>query len=189
MLNVSTPLRYLNDDLYRRTIGQLAGGRARTDARWVDQHGEVRLRYRPSIRGYGKQVIALAGWSGLPILPEIGTSTLVVTGDDDPLTPVVNSMLMAHLLPEGRLVVIPGEGHLMLLDDHSAVHEKVREYFEAEDLTTAPVWLDASRVDDRQMKTALSGKGLQIQPWPWGPVGSYLRHRCLQNVPSRRGDD
>lgn len=190
MLNVSTPLRYLNDDLYRRTIGQLAGGRARTDTEWVGQHGKVRLRYRPSIRGYSKQVMALAGWSGLPLLRKIGNPTLVVTGDDDPLTPVANSMLMTHLLPDGRLTIIPGEGHLMLLDDHSAVHTRIREFFEAADLSAAPVWLKASGVDVAQMKAALSGKKLQIQPWPWGPVGSYLRHRCLKrtHAPSGRGE-
>lgn len=179
MLNVSTPLRYLNDELYRRTITQLAGGRARTDPTWVAEHGVVRLRHRPSIRGYGKQVVALAGWSGLPLLRQITNPVLVVTGDDDPLTPVVNSMIMAHLLPTARLLVVPGEGHLMLLDDRSAAHTQIRQFFEHERLTEAPVWQRAANVSEEELRSALSGKGLQIQPWPWGPVGSYLRHRWV----------
>jgi hypothetical protein len=103
----------------------------------------------------------------------------VVTGDDDPLTPVVNSMMIAHLVPTARLLVVPGEGHLMLLDDRSAAHAPIRQFFEREQLTQAPVWRQAANVSDEELRSALSGKGLQIQPWPWGPVGSYLRHRWV----------
>jgi pimeloyl-ACP methyl ester carboxylesterase len=179
MLNVSTPLRYLTDDLYRRTIGALAGGRARTDRTWVAEHSAVRLRYRPSMRGYGKQAVALATWSGLPLLPHIHHPVLVVTGDDDPLTPVANSMMIAHLVPDARLLVIPDEGHLMLLDDRSTAHAPIRQFFEAETLAEAPVWQRARRVNEDDVRSALAGKGLQIQPWPWGPLGSYLRYRCV----------
>jgi pimeloyl-ACP methyl ester carboxylesterase len=51
---------------------------------------------------------------------------LVVTGDDVPLVPRVNSLLLAHRLPNARAVVAPGEGHLLLMDPDSTVLGPIR---------------------------------------------------------------
>lgn len=56
MLNIVTPLRYWSPDFYRRTIGNLAGGRARRDLEWVERHGKLRLLHPPTVRGYLGQV-------------------------------------------------------------------------------------------------------------------------------------
>ena len=179
MLNIGTPLRYLSDGLYRKTIGSLAGGRARNDPDWVSEHGAVRLRYKPSIRGYTKQLLALSTWSGLPLLGGIPHPVLVVAGDDDPLTPVANAQMMVHFLPNGRLLLIRGEGHLMLLDRDSAALSPIRRFLEADDLAEEAVWRNAETVDAATLRRALAGKQLQIQPWPFGLVSSYQRHRWL----------
>ena len=44
---------------------------------------------------------------------------LVVAGDDDPVMPLANALLLAERLPAARLLVAPGEGHLLLLDPQS----------------------------------------------------------------------
>jgi pimeloyl-ACP methyl ester carboxylesterase len=41
---------------------------------------------------------------------------LVLAGDDDPSVPVRNARLLAARLPDATLHVIPGGGHLFLLD-------------------------------------------------------------------------
>ena len=41
---------------------------------------------------------------------------LVLAGDDDPSVPVANARLLAARLPDATLHVIPGGGHLFLLD-------------------------------------------------------------------------
>jgi len=110
MLNIMTPLRYLSPQVYARTIGSMAGGRARHDGAWIAQQGALRLEHAPSMRGYMGQLISLTGWSSLPRLREIELPVLVLAGDDDPLTPVVNGMLVAHMLPQGRLIVLEDEG-------------------------------------------------------------------------------
>jgi len=50
-----------------------------------------------------------------------------VTGDDDPVMPLANALLLAHRLPDARLLVAAGEGHLLLLDPESralpAIHD------------------------------------------------------------------
>lgn len=179
LLNVSTPVRFLSDQLYRKTIGSLVGGRARTDPEWVAEHVPIRLLHKPSVRGYSQQVASLSTWSGLPLLGRIRHPVLVVAGDDDPLTPVANAKLMAHLLPNARLLVIPGEGHLMLLDSDSAAPGPIREFLGAEDLPRAAVWTGAREVDAGELAAALADVGRQLQPFPWAPVSSLRRRRWL----------
>ena len=43
--------------------------------------------------------------------------TLVVAGDDDPAVPLTNARLLAARIPDARLHVIRGGGHLFLLDE------------------------------------------------------------------------
>lgn len=179
LLNVSMPLRFLSDRLYLRSIGKLVGGRARTDMDWVEAHLPVRMEHRPRMLGYSQQVASLATWSAMPLLGRIPHPVLVIAGDDDPLAPVANAMIIAHLLPDGRLYVAAGEGHLMPLDDASPVPGLVRDYFAAPDLATAPVWQQARTVDRAELRQALVGKEMQLQPMPWGLASSLKRRRWI----------
>lgn len=180
LLNVSTPVRFLSDRLYQRSVGSLVGGRARTDKAWVSDHLPVRLLHRPSLTGYSRQVASLATWSGLPLLGGIRHPVLVLAGDDDPLTPIANAKMLAHLLPNARLQVILGEGHLMPLDDTSAAPPMIRDFFLAAALEQAPVWQQSKVVEAAEVHHALIGKRLQLQPWPWGAAGALQRRRWLK---------
>jgi pimeloyl-ACP methyl ester carboxylesterase len=53
--------------------------------------------------------------------------TLVLCGDRDVLTPVALSRVMADALPDGDLVVIPGAGHMALIDRHETVNRALRD--------------------------------------------------------------
>jgi pimeloyl-ACP methyl ester carboxylesterase len=178
MLNILTPLRYMNPKLYTKTIGSLAGGRARHDGRWIAEQGELRLQQAPSTRGYITQLISLFGWSSLPRLCEIEIPTLVIAGDDDPLTPVANGKLLAHMLPQGRLLVFHGEGHLMVLDAESGAQPAIREFLEAKRLDRSPVWRDAMEVSEDELERAFASAGWQAQPW--AHMSAKQRRRWLQ---------
>lgn len=179
LLNVSTPVRFLSDRLYLRSVGSLVGGRARNDQQWVEDHLPVRLLHRPSLTGYSRQVASLATWSGLPLLGRIRHPVLVVAGDDDPLSPVANAKILTHLLPNARLQVVPGEGHLMPLDDTSIAPPMVREFLLAADHDRSQPWMTGRQVDAAELRSALSGRRLQLQPWPWAPVSALQRRRWL----------
>jgi pimeloyl-ACP methyl ester carboxylesterase len=178
MLNVLTPIRYLSPRLYSMTIGSLAGGRARNDPGWVARHGALRLKYRPTMAGYIGQLMSLTGWSGLPLLEHIGQPVLVVTGDSDPLNPVVNSMLLAHLIPRARLLMAPGEGHLMLMDTDSIILEPIRRFLEAEDVERSDVWNELSTVAAEDLAPALGKTSRQLQPY--GLLSARKRRRWLE---------
>jgi len=65
---------------------------------------------------YLSQLQAGMGWSSLPWLTRIQQRTLVLAGDQDPLTPLVNSVTMATLIPRAQLRIVAGGGHLMVVD-------------------------------------------------------------------------
>lgn len=92
------------------------GGRAAEMGEGMRQHSAARLAHPPSTRGYVFQLLALAGWSSLPLLPFVRGPVLLLAGGDDPVAPAVNAEIMKRLLPDAELVVVPGGGHLMLFD-------------------------------------------------------------------------
>jgi pimeloyl-ACP methyl ester carboxylesterase len=55
------------------------------------------------------------GWSSLPYLWRLRTPTLVIAGDRDRIIPVVNARILTGLLPDARLHVVHGGGHLFLI--------------------------------------------------------------------------
>jgi pimeloyl-ACP methyl ester carboxylesterase len=52
------------------------------------------------------------GWFNLG-LPQ---PTLVLAGNDDPIVPLTNGRILNRLIPDARLHIVPGGGHLFLLD-------------------------------------------------------------------------
>jgi pimeloyl-ACP methyl ester carboxylesterase len=52
--------------------------------------------------------------------------TLILCGDADRLTPVHNSRAMAEALPDAELVVVPGAGHMVMLERPAVVNGALR---------------------------------------------------------------
>ena len=69
-----------------------------------------------------------AGWS---FLPQIRHETLVLCGDDDPLIPIENAQLLARRIPNARLEIVEGAGHLFLWDDVENVAELIDGFVNA----------------------------------------------------------
>jgi pimeloyl-ACP methyl ester carboxylesterase len=165
---MSTPLRYYWRPYYESVIGRLMGGRARTDGEFVRRHGDIRQRHPPNPVGYLWQLWAMFGSSGtLPWLGELGQPTLVVAGDDDPVMPVANAMLLARAIPGARLLVARGEGHLLLMDDDSAALPAIREFVGG--FAGAAV-----RVSDEMVDAALQASG-SVLGNPLAMVSAWAR--------------
>ena len=177
LVNIVTPVRYQSAQLYAKTIGSLAGGRARRDHAWIAQQGALRLRHAPSWRGYLGQLASIAPWSALPFHERIEQPVLVLAGDDDPLTPVANGMIIAHQLPNGRLVVLRDEGHLMLLDPDSECHAAIRDFLFTEALEESETWQQAATVNAEELRIALAASGVQLPPW--SILNAVMRRRWL----------
>jgi pimeloyl-ACP methyl ester carboxylesterase len=179
MLHLLVPARYLSSGIYARTIGGIVGGRARHDRAWVAELVAIRMRH-VSIRGYLGQMLSLSRWSGLPLLSGIVHPTLVVSGDDDPLAPLVNAMLLVRLLPQARMLLAAGEGHLLFMHGDSPVLGPIQEFLAAESLDEAPVWSAGLTVTDDELRSAIPPVRAQAQPW--GAIGAVLRRRWLRSA-------
>jgi poly(3-hydroxyoctanoate) depolymerase len=116
LLALATPRRYYQPDYYRRIAGRVYGGQARRDPDALLHGSPARFVERPSVRGYLGQMYAIAGWTSLPWLHRLRQPTLVMAGDDDPIVPLLNGRILVRRIPDARLHVVDGGGHLLLLE-------------------------------------------------------------------------
>jgi poly(3-hydroxyalkanoate) depolymerase len=116
LLALATPRRYYQPDYYRRIAGRIYGGQARRDPDALLHGSPARFVEPPSVRGYLGQLYAIAGWTSLPWLHRLRQPTLVLAGDDDPIVPLINGRILARRIPDARLHVVDGGGHLFLLE-------------------------------------------------------------------------
>jgi pimeloyl-ACP methyl ester carboxylesterase len=112
-----TPARYYDRRAAEAIVPRIAGGRTRRDRDVMRVNLDLRLSHPPSARGYAHQAYAAWGWSSHLWLRRIRNETLVLHGDDDPLVPIANGRYLARAIPGATLTVMPGAGHLVLLDE------------------------------------------------------------------------
>ncbi len=99
--------------------------------------GESTLRDRPEVVTRATAMMSEARPEGVaraleamrdrpdstPSLTDITCPTLVLVGEEDTLTPPAEARRMAAELPDSRLVVLPGSGHLSNLETPKAFNE------------------------------------------------------------------
>jgi poly(3-hydroxyoctanoate) depolymerase len=133
MLALVTRRRYTSPDYYRRIAGDLYGGEARNpDA--VLHRSVARFSKAPSLAGYLGQLYAISFWTAIPWLRGLTPPTLVLTGDDDPIIPVLNGRILSWCIPDARLHIVPGGGHLFLLERPVEIAQLVAEFLGTEDV-------------------------------------------------------
>src|SRR5687768_8077664 len=69
----------------------------------------------PSLLGWTYQLASLVGWSSVPLLPWLDVPTLILAGDEDQVVPVWNARFLHALVPDSRLHLVEGGGHLFML--------------------------------------------------------------------------
>jgi poly(3-hydroxyoctanoate) depolymerase len=125
-----TRRRYTSPDYYRRVAGALYGGTARHDPDAL-LHGSIaRFSEAPTLRGYVDQLYAISFWTGVPWLRRMRQPTLILAGDDDPIVPVANGRILARLIPNARLHIVRGGGHLFLLERPDEIAQLVAEFLQ-----------------------------------------------------------
>jgi poly(3-hydroxyoctanoate) depolymerase len=133
LVHMLTPLRYHSVTHLRRALPAIAGGRTARDPALLAEHARDRLLAPPSFWGYQSQLFAMTGWTSAPWLRQLNQQTLVLAGDDDPLIPLVNARFLARRIPRARLHVVPGGGHLFLIDQPGDVVRVVRHFLSEPD--------------------------------------------------------
>jgi len=105
--------RSYHPERLEQVAGAMFGGRLRTEPELVRT---MHIRRPTDTLAALYRMAPLFGWTSLPWLWAIRHPTLVIAGDDDPVTPLVNHRMIAALIPKARLHTVRGGGHLVLLD-------------------------------------------------------------------------
>jgi pimeloyl-ACP methyl ester carboxylesterase len=134
LMAVMTPQRYYSPDVFRAVAPQYIGGVESESRDFLRRQVRIRQSNPPSATGYLHQVWAAATWSSLCWLPEVRQPTLVVAGECDPLVPPANADLLAALLPSARTHIVPGGGHLCLLDRAEELAPMIEGFLSRPDL-------------------------------------------------------
>jgi poly(3-hydroxyalkanoate) depolymerase len=131
LLRLATPRRYHQPDYFRRIAGDIYGGAARRDPDAMLHGSLARFAHAPSLGGYLAQLYAITGWTSVPWLRRLPQRTLVIAGDDDPIVPLANGHILHRLIPDARLHVVQGGGHLFLLEQPAAIATLVTGFLTA----------------------------------------------------------
>ena len=109
----------------KQVAGVMFGGRMRTEPELI-RTMHIRRPDNPVAAMY--RMAPLFGWTSLPWLWAIRQPTLIICGDDDPITPHINHSIMATLMPHARLHTVRGGGHLALVDSPGQVGPVIAEF-------------------------------------------------------------
>ncbi len=133
------PLRMLDAGVAERIAPGLYGGSARTDPAAVVAAMRAASR-TGSNRGTCYQLAAAFGWTSLPYLPFVRQPTLVMSGTDDPIIPLLNAYLLNALIPRSQLHIFRG-GHLGLVTEAAQLAPVISNFLGAEAPLRAPAAL------------------------------------------------
>jgi pimeloyl-ACP methyl ester carboxylesterase len=125
-----TPRRYYSREYFQKVAAQVYGGRFRHDAELTNAEASRRIAHPPGLTGYAAQLLALLGYSTAPGLPFIAAQTLVLGGDDDPIVPTANQRILASLIRDSELKILPGAGHLFLFDSSDVAAPLINRFLE-----------------------------------------------------------
>jgi poly(3-hydroxyalkanoate) depolymerase len=121
---MATPRRYIDKGFMRAVAPEIYGGAFRQNPNLIEAHAGAMAG--ASGRGYLYQVMAMTGWTSLPWLWTLKQPALILAGTDDPIIPIINARVMAHLMPNARLEILD-DGHLFLVTrpvESAAIIEK-----------------------------------------------------------------
>jgi poly(3-hydroxyalkanoate) depolymerase len=125
-----SPARYYSPAYLKRIAPTLYGGAIRENPDLLDEHAKQRAARPPTQVGYMYQLSAIQRWSSLLWLHRLPHRTLVLAGDQDPIVRLVNGRLLANRIPDGRLHIVEGGGHLFLFTRGAEMAEVVRDFLD-----------------------------------------------------------
>lgn len=131
LMKMTTPRRYLSPLYMQRAAADIYGGEVRERPDLITAHTTRVIP--PQIMGYLYQLLAGVGWTSIHWLHRLKQPTLVMAGSDDPLVPPINARILSLLIPNSRLHIVAGGGHLFMLHCLDVVVPVIREFLDAPD--------------------------------------------------------
>ena len=101
-----------------------------TDREIVEEDIYIRIKWFPSPQGYYGQLGAILAWESRTRLPQVSVPTLVLHGDTDELVPPANGRMIAGLIPNSELHILPQASHIFMTDQPDLTHRLILEFLE-----------------------------------------------------------
>ncbi|MDR5695841.1 MAG: alpha/beta hydrolase [Armatimonadota bacterium] len=115
---------------YARTVEELLGWLfgPGADPRVVEKTRQVLRETQPEVT-HG-DFLACHGFDVMDRVGEIRVPTLVICGAEDRMTPPKYSEYLHAHIPNSRLVIVTGAGHMVMLEQPEKVNEAIGEFLE-----------------------------------------------------------
>ncbi len=97
----------------------------------VEEDIAIRMKWFPTVEGYFGQIGAIFSWDARERLPQIQAPTLVIHGETDELVPPENGRMIAELIPNAELVLLPEASHIFVTDKPEVSHQTILEFLKA----------------------------------------------------------
>jgi pimeloyl-ACP methyl ester carboxylesterase len=130
MAVLATPARYYSRRHFHKVAPILYGPQIKDDPGLYEEQLEIRQQVKPSLLGYFVQLSAAWTWTSLPWLRRLDVPLLAISGSDDPIVPLKNSRQIVDRVPGARLAVVPGGGHLCIIESAAQVADMITEFLE-----------------------------------------------------------
>ena len=127
---LASPLRYYSRTYMAAVAPYLYGGTADGGSELVRRQTDLRHKMRPSIPGYFAQLTTASMFSSLWYLGNIRVPTLVLAGEEDPITNPFTCKIIAERIPGAEFMEVEGGGHLFLMERAAKSAAILREFFE-----------------------------------------------------------
>ena len=115
--------RYTDPNFMRDNFATLYG-----DAADEAAGGHIDNLMSPDPKGYIYQLLAFLGWTSLPFIRFMRMPALIIMGDKDSIVPLANGHILNTALPNSRMEVIEGGGHLFLVTRAAETAEIISDF-------------------------------------------------------------
>jgi 3-oxoadipate enol-lactonase len=102
---------------------------ANTPKERVEEDLQIRLQWFPTPEGYFGQLGAILSWESRERLDQINAPTMVIHGETDELVPPENGRMIADLIPNAKLLMLPNTSHIFMTDQPEISHEAILNFF------------------------------------------------------------
>jgi pimeloyl-ACP methyl ester carboxylesterase len=120
------------EQILRKDMGLYFSDRfIRENPAWVEEFVNISLRYYQPADAFFRQFNACLNHDTVDRVSEISSPTLIMTGDDDPLVPSANSLILKELMPDADLELFAGCRHCFFMEDHATFNDSVVRFLKS----------------------------------------------------------
>lgn len=110
------------------SVGAAQVGPGRNSLRGLLRAGSVRRMLSLSTGSYYHQLVSVLGWTSLTRLWRLRMPTLILVGEQDPVTCPYNARILHRAIRGSVLHVLPGEGHFFIVTSPGETADSIRAF-------------------------------------------------------------